>query len=526
MPIRRLGYFLLASGFSLLASRAAPRRVWNTYPIPFADGNGEIEFISASSFRLARAWDAALPAHKAITSDAVAVAARDTGAALAFDTKYLKLEIDKAGGRIRITPNFGDTLTGTLTHNAGSISVEFAAASAERFYGLGARDAQRLDLRAATSQTRTPFLISSGGYGEYYRGAGTYSFDLASSTPAARRVTFRGGTVEYFFYYGPTPKEIYEEHLKVTGDPGDFDPAEYAVRDPKPGSAALASWAALAGAVHDLQHAALSADLLPKFDFSLFERAPAPLVSRATQIASLLPAVYASQLPPAAAASRDRLIPYFLSYGFEARTRGIPLIHPMPVQFPEDSAAANRADEFFVGDELLVVPVLNPGSTANPYLPAGRWTELSSDLIYAGKREIALDVPPDHLPVFAKNGTIVPLGPESAGGAMELHYFPKLAAEFFLYEPDEDDISQFHAAPAGEAIRLEIESKVARDYHWILHHTAAPATVEIAGAALHRVPDLKSLIANAWYYDSAARRLHLRLHAPPASDLITYISFP
>lgn len=520
----RLGQLLLASGFWLLAS-APPARLWNTYPIAFAEGQGELEWISESSFRLARSWDGPLPVRKPITPDAVKVTARDAGTTLLFETKYLKVEVEKAGGRISVTPNLGAALAGAFTRGGASVAVEFASGAAERFYGLGARGAARLDLRGGVIQTRTPFLISSNGYGEYYRGAEKYEFDLASAKPGARHVTIPGGTVEYFFYYGPTPKEIYEEHLKVTGDPGEFDAGEYALRAPKPEALALPSWAALADAVRHLQHAALSADLMPKFDFARFEHAPALLAARAAQIASLLPGVYAAQLPPSAAEFRERLIPYFLSYGFEARTRGIPFIHSMPVQFPEDPAAANRTDEFLVGDELLIVPVLNAGNTAKPYLPAGLWTDLATGLVYKGRQEVALQVPPGRLPVFAKNGSIVPLGPAAAGGAMELHYFPKLAAEFFLYEPGEDDISQFHAAPAGDAMRLEVESRVARDYQWVVHHTGAPASVETGGAALGRVPDLKSLTAGAWYYDPAGRRLHLRLHAAPAGDHVVYISF-
>ena len=35
------------------------------------------------------------------------------------------------------------------------------------------------------------------------------------------------------------------------------------------------------------------------------------------------------------------------------------------------------------------------------------------------------------------------------GGPMVLHYMPKLAAEFFLYEPDIAEYTQMHAAPGA-----------------------------------------------------------------------------
>ena len=55
----------------------------------------------------------------------------------------------------------------------------------------------------------------------------------------------------------------------------------------------------------------------------------------------------------------------------------------------------------------------------------------------------------ESLPVFARNGTILPL--DTAGGGLTLHYFPKLGAEFFLVE--EDAWTQAHAAPAADVLR-------------------------------------------------------------------------
>ena len=86
------------------------------------------------------------------------------------------------------------------------------------------------------------------------------------------------------------------------------------------------------------------------------------------------------------------------------------------------------------------------------------------------------------LPVFARNGTIVPLDPPAG---MALHYFPKLGAEFFLLE--EDGWTQVHAAPAADVMRLEIESKKAREYQWVVHHVERPVKVGFEGAVFREV---------------------------------------
>ena len=53
-----------------------------------------------------------------------------------------------------------------------------------------------------------PFLVSTAGYGEYHPGAGTYHFDFTDD----KRYRIQGPEIDYYFYYGPTPKEIFEEH--------------------------------------------------------------------------------------------------------------------------------------------------------------------------------------------------------------------------------------------------------------------------------------------------------------------------
>ena len=59
------------------------------------------------------------------------------------------------------------------------------------------------------------------------------------------------------------------------------------------------------------------------------------------------------------------------------------------------------------------------------------WTNLETNEAIPGRRTIQVST--SALPVFARNGTIVPL--DSPGG-MALHYFPQLGAEFFILEED------------------------------------------------------------------------------------------
>jgi hypothetical protein len=131
---------------------------------------------------------------------------------------------------------------------------------------------------------------------------------------------------------------------------------------------------------------------------------------------------------------------------------------------------------------------------------------LRTNIEHRGKRVIEAEGNADLPPMFAQNGSIIPFqGPD---GTMELHYFPNLGGEFFLYEPGNGETSQFHAAPAGDYLRLEVESKVSRRYEWVVHHRG-PAR-ELAGQA-------------AWRHDAALNNLHVTMEGPAGADRIVNI---
>jgi hypothetical protein len=139
----------------------------------------------------------------------------------------------------------------------------------------------------------------------------------------------------------------------------------------------------------------------------------------------------------------------------------------------------------------------------------------SSDL-----RTIAVET--QSLPVFARNGTIVPL---ASPGGMALHYFPKLGAEFFLLEQDLGEYSQVHAAPAADIVRLEIESKKDRDYQWVVHHIDKPAEVGFEAAKYRQVGALEEMADRTWFYDAALKNLQVRVRAKAGEDCIINLAF-
>lgn len=61
----------------------------------------------------------------------------------------------------------------------------------------------------------------------------------------------------------------------------------------------------------------------------------------------------------------------------EAKEKGWPLTRPLFWHYPEDTRAWNVTNEFMLGPDVLVTPVLHEGAeTVDVYLPRGEWVHL------------------------------------------------------------------------------------------------------------------------------------------------------
>jgi hypothetical protein len=430
----------------------------------------------------------------------------DTPGALRLRSKFLAVVIQKHGLLLRVVRVDGAPLMSDLSEPvpaAGGVTWDRQALVGVEFYGLGPSSDPVFDLRGKAVRAEIPFLISAAGYGEYHPGAGLYRFDFT----AADRYRIHAPRVDYFFYYGPTPKEIFKEHSVVR---------------PVPESAAqserFGSWNTLRASLLRLVHGAMSAVLEPEFDLTPYAGAPPELLQRARQLGSLVPKV----TPGAVGLSdfRKQLASFFDVYAMETHDHGYPVWHPLPFQFQDDPEGARHADEFMLGDEMLIAPVYEPGGMRAVYLPRGVWTNLETNQVFQGKRTIQVET--KSLPVFARNGVIVPL--DSAGG-IALHYFPKLGAEFFLLESDIGDYSQVHAAPAADIMRLEIESKKDRNYQWVVHHVEKPAGVGFGDVKYSEAPSPAALANGTWFYDAAQKNLQVKVRVKADEDSIINLTW-
>lgn len=108
---------------------------------------------------------------------------------------------------------------------------------------------------------------------------------------------------------------------------------------------------------------------------------------------------------------RYRLLPYFYTLSHLSQHDGMPILRPMLYDFPDDPACYHLHDQVMIGPSLLVAPILQPGRDHRAvYLPEGGWYDFSSGKHYAGGEWIIADAPLERIPVYARAGTLLPMG--------------------------------------------------------------------------------------------------------------------
>ena len=130
---------------------------------------------------------------------------------------------------------------------------------------------------------------------------------------------------------------------------------------------------------------------------------------------------------------RERLLPYIYSCAADVSNEGRMMMRPLVFDFPNDAEALKQATEYMFGPSMLICPVTAPDVTTwRAYLPKakGGWTEWHTGSHYEGGRYTTVPVDNATIPVFLRDGSIVPL----AGDTIALTRGSDAA--FTLYEDD------------------------------------------------------------------------------------------
>ena len=104
------------------------------------------------------------------------------------------------------------------------------------------------------------------------------------------------------------------------------------------------------------------------------------------------------------------LMPYIFRLAIEAHEKGIPVLRPMMLEFPEDPACRTLDMQYMLGDSLLVAPIFNERGEAEFYVPDGIWTDYLSGKKYEGGKWYSGRYDYFSLPLLVRPGTVLPAG--------------------------------------------------------------------------------------------------------------------
>ena len=148
---------------------------------------------------------------------------------------------------------------------------------------------------------------------------------------------------------------------------------------------------------------------------------------------------------------RYRLMSYVYSAVKETCNSGLPIIRALWLHYPDDPLAVARGDEYLYGRDLLIAPVVvKAASERAVYLPRGNWYDFWTNAKHQGGREITRDVDLATLPVYVREGAIIPMDPvrqytgQQVDGPLSLIVYPGANGAFRLYQDDGESFDFHH----------------------------------------------------------------------------------
>jgi alpha-glucosidase (family GH31 glycosyl hydrolase) len=150
---------------------------------------------------------------------------------------------------------------------------------------------------------------------------------------------------------------------------------------------------------------------------------------------------------------RHALIPYLYTSAWRNHREGILLIRPMYHLYPEENDAYLCPNEYTFGSELIAVPFTSRKdqntnlSRQVVWFPEGDWFDFFSGAWYQGGGWYAVYGGLSYIPVFARSGAIIPLGPDADWDnignpdTLMVKVFPGTDGEFQLYEDDGETLA-------------------------------------------------------------------------------------
>ncbi|HQG21668.1 MAG TPA: glycoside hydrolase family 31 protein [Bacteroidales bacterium] len=180
---------------------------------------------------------------------------------------------------------------------------------------------------------------------------------------------------------------------------------------------------------------------------------------------------------------RYRLMPYIYSLAGQAWLNDYTIMRGLTMDFSLDTEVFDIADQYMFGPSLMVNPVTEyKARSRNVYMPSAYgWYDVRTGRHYAGGTVIEADAPYEWMPLFAREGSLIPTGPdiqytgEKEADPLTLWVYAGADGAFELYEDEGDNYNYEDGAYTlipltwNEAERTLTIGKREGEYRGMLH---------------------------------------------------------
>lgn len=246
-----------------------------------------------------------------------------------------------------------------------------------------------------------------------------------------------------------------------------------------------------------------------------------------------------------------RMTPYMYTLCATAHETGVPASRAMILEFPEDTICRGTQTQyqFMNGPSLLVAPVYkSEGKRDSIYLPQGTWFDYWDGTAYTGATTINnYNAPLDKLPLFVKQGAIIPMYPlmnydgEKKTDTLTLDIYPFHTSSFDLYE--DDGLTRDYKTGSFAKTLIEVDAAKGvqvkinaargtfngqhkeRNYLLDIHQAAKPKKVTVNGQSIKVYQDAAAFAkaATGAFFNAAEKNgvLHIKTARLSTSTLQT-----
>jgi alpha-glucosidase (family GH31 glycosyl hydrolase) len=236
---------------------------------------------------------------------------------------------------------------------------------------------------------------------------------------------------------------------------------------------------------------------------------------------------------------REQLVPYLYTLASQASSTGIPMSQALYLNYPSQAAAYTNPTEYTLGPNVLVAPVTTPGASVaqQVWFPPGTWQDYFTGATFTGPGTQTINVPTSRMPVFVKEGGIIPLQPSTgqaqtastapitlqvhagANGSYSLYDDAGTGLGYKTGQATQTPISYTENASAGTST-LTIDPATgtysgapsSRTYTLALVDESRPTSVQING---------QTIAASQWTYNATTDTLQVPLGAVPTTGSVT-----